>query len=65
MVRLEQVRSELLERFERVDRRLTQHEQRLARIDQRTIELGERLMELLEKFPAAAPRNDGCGPEAA
>ena len=43
MIRLEQIRSEMLDRFERVDRRFAQHEQRLARIDQRTTELGERL----------------------
>jgi hypothetical protein len=47
MIRLEQVRSEMLDRFERVDRRFAQNEQRLARIDQRTAELAERLETLL------------------
>lgn len=47
MIRLEQVRSEMLDRFERVDRRFAQNEQRLARIDQRAAELTERLEAVL------------------
>ena len=47
MIRLEQVRGEMLERFERVDRRFSQNEQRLARIEQRLAELIERLETLL------------------
>ena len=43
MIRLEQVRSEILERFERVDRRVAQQEQRLSRIDQRTADLSDRI----------------------
>jgi hypothetical protein len=43
MVRLEQVRGEMLERFERIDRRFAQYEQRLARIDQRLADLGDQL----------------------
>jgi hypothetical protein len=43
MIRLEQVRGEMLERFERVDRRFAQNEQRLGRIDQRLAELGEQI----------------------
>jgi hypothetical protein len=54
MIRLEQVRGEMLERFERVDRRFAQNEQRLGRIDQRLGELTERLdalrQELLEQL---------------
>jgi hypothetical protein len=43
MIRLEQVRGEMLERFERVDRRFAQNEQRLGRIEQRLAELGDRI----------------------
>jgi hypothetical protein len=54
MIRMEQVRGEMLERFERVDRRFAQGEQRLGRIDQRLGELTERIdalrQELLEQL---------------
>jgi septal ring factor EnvC (AmiA/AmiB activator) len=43
MIRLEQVRGEMLERFERVDRRFAQTEQRLGRMDQRIAELSDRI----------------------
>jgi hypothetical protein len=43
MIRLEQVRGEMLERFERVDRRFAQNEQRLSRIELRLAELGDRI----------------------
>jgi hypothetical protein len=43
MIRLEQVRGEMLERFERVDRRFAQNEQRLGRMEQRFTELSERI----------------------
>ena len=43
MLRLEQVRAEILERFERVDRRLAQQEQRLERIQQRTADAADRV----------------------
>ena len=43
MLRLEQLRAELLERFERIDRRFAQQEHRLERLNQRTGELAERL----------------------
>ena len=43
MIRLEQVRGEMLERFERVDRRFAQNEQRLGRIEQRLADLGDRI----------------------
>jgi len=46
MIRLEQVRGEMLERFERIDRRFAQSEQRLGRVDQRLAELGEQLESL-------------------
>ena len=53
MIRLEQVRGEMLERFERVDRRFAQNEQRLGRIEQRLADLGDRIealrAELLEQ----------------
>jgi hypothetical protein len=52
MIRLEQVRGEMLERFERVDRRFAQNEQRLARIEQRLAELIERL-ETIRSAPDA------------
>jgi hypothetical protein len=54
MIRMEQVRGEMLERFERVDRRFAQSEQRLGRIDQRLAELTDRIdalrAELLEQL---------------
>jgi hypothetical protein len=69
MIRLEQVRGEMLERFERVDRRFAQNEQRLGRIDQRLGELADRidvlLQELLEQLalltlaPSDAMFDDG------
>jgi hypothetical protein len=43
MIRMEQLRGEMLERFERVDRRFAQNEQRLGRIDQRLAELNDRI----------------------
>jgi hypothetical protein len=49
MIRLEQVRGEMLERFERVDRRFALNEQRLARIEQRLAELIERIDALREE----------------
>jgi hypothetical protein len=39
MIRLEQVRGEMLERFERVDRRFAHNEQRVSRVDQRLADL--------------------------
>ena len=41
MIRIEQVRGEMLERFERVDRRFAQNELRLGRIEQRLADLAE------------------------
>jgi hypothetical protein len=43
MIRLEQVRGEMLERFERVDRRFAQAEQRLGRIDAKLAELADHI----------------------
>jgi hypothetical protein len=43
MIRLEQVRGELLERLERVDRRVAMTEQRLARIDQQLTTLADQI----------------------
>jgi hypothetical protein len=43
MIRLEQVRGEMLERFERVDRRFAQNEQRVGRVDQRLAELTDQI----------------------
>lgn len=43
MIRLEQVRGEMLERFERVDRRFAQNEQRISRMEQRLTDLGDRI----------------------
>jgi chromosome segregation ATPase len=54
MVRIEQFRGELLERLERVDRRLAQNEQRVGRIDQRLNDIADRIetlrQELLEQL---------------
>jgi hypothetical protein len=47
MLRLEQLRGETLERFERLDRRLFLLEQRLSRIEQRAVDVSERLDALL------------------
>jgi chromosome segregation ATPase len=52
MIRLEQVRGEMLERFERVDRRFAQNEQRLSRIEQRLGELTEQMSALREELLA-------------
>jgi hypothetical protein len=63
MIRLEQIRGEMLERFERTDRRFVQNEQRLGRIDQRLAEITERIdalrQEILEQreLPAATPQD--------
>jgi len=46
MLRLEQLRAEILERIERLDRRTGQMELRLIRVDQRVDELIERLLAL-------------------
>jgi chaperonin cofactor prefoldin len=46
MLRLEQVRAEILERIERLDRRSGQIELRIIRIEQRVDELAERLARL-------------------
>jgi hypothetical protein len=46
MLRLEQVRAEVLERIERLDRRLGQVELRILRIEQRTEDTAERLARL-------------------
>ncbi len=54
MIRLEQVRGEVLERLERLDRRLALHEQRLGRIDQRLAEIAERL-DALRQEPQGQP----------
>lgn len=43
MLKLEQVRAEMLDRFERVDRRFAQQEQRLERILQRVVEATEKV----------------------
>ena len=43
MIRMEQVRGEMLERFERVDRRFAQNEQRIRRMEQRLADLGDRI----------------------
>ena len=52
MIRLEQVRGEMLERFERVDRRFAQNEQRLGRIEQRLADLGDRIEALRSELLA-------------
>ncbi len=43
MIRMEQVRGEMLERFERVDRRFAQNEQRLGRMDQRLADVADQI----------------------
>jgi hypothetical protein len=52
MLRLEQLRAEMLERLERVDRHLAQQDQRLGRIEQRAGEIAERLETLQQDFLA-------------
>jgi chromosome segregation ATPase len=58
MMRIEQFRGELLERLERVDRRLAQNEQRVGRIDQRLNDIADRMetlrQELLEQLELLA-----------
>jgi hypothetical protein len=46
MVRLEQLRAEILERLERLDRRSAQMELRIVRIEQRAEDLADRLARL-------------------
>jgi hypothetical protein len=46
MMRLEQLRAEVLERVERLDRRTGQIELRVIRIEQRTDDLAERVARL-------------------
>ena len=72
MLRLEQVRAEILERFERVDRRLAQQEQRLERIHQRAADAVDRVEALSDELFAridalsatSAPRRPGGHPDA-
>jgi hypothetical protein len=52
MIRLEQVRGEILERFERVDRRFAQNEQRMGRLDQRLAEIVDRIDALRQEILA-------------
>ena len=52
MIRLELVRREILERFERVDRRFAQNEQRTGRIDQRLGEIADQIDALREEILA-------------
>jgi hypothetical protein len=55
MLRLEQVRAEILERIERLDRRSGQIELRIIRIEQRT----EEMLEMLARLQVdLAPRAD-------
>ena len=56
MIRMEQVRGEMLERFERVDRRFAQSEQRLGRIDQRLADVADQI----EALRADLRRNSSC-----
>jgi hypothetical protein len=59
MLRLEQVRGEMLERFERFDRRFAQNEQRLGRLDQRLAEIGESIDALRQEIRAQRELRDG------
>jgi len=59
MIRLEQVRGEMLERFERVDRRFAQNEQRAGRVEQRLIELTERIEALRQELAAQLSLSGG------
>jgi len=63
MIRMEQFRGEMLDRFERVDRRFAQNEQRVGRIDQRLVEIADRIealrLELLEQLELLAMATPG------
>lgn len=52
MLRIEQLRAEILERIERLDRRSGQMELRLIRVDQRFEELMERIVCLQDDLRA-------------
>jgi chromosome segregation ATPase len=52
MVRLEQVRAEVLAGLERVDRRVALNDQRIARIEQRLAEIGQQIDTLREELLA-------------
>ena len=59
MLRIEQLRAEILERIERLDRRSGQMELRLIRVDQRFEELMERVIRLQDDL---TPRGPKCAP---
>jgi hypothetical protein len=65
MIRIEQVRGEMLERFERVDRRFAQNELRLGRIEQRLADLADGVEalrgELLAQLELLAWSSPGLG----
>jgi hypothetical protein len=52
VLRIEQLRAEILERIERLDRRSGQMELRLIRVDQRFEELMERVIRLQDDLSA-------------
>ena len=54
MLRIEQLRAEILERIERLDRRSGQMELRLIRVDQRFEELMERVIRLQDDLRATS-----------
>lgn len=65
MIRMEQVRGEMLERFERVDRRFAQNEQRLARIEQRLADLADGIEALRAELQAQLELLSWSAPGAA
>lgn len=65
MIRLEQVRGEMLERFERVDRRFAQNEQRMGRMEQRLVDLSDRIEALGAQLIAQLELLAWTTPEAA
>ena len=52
MVRLEQLRAEILERLERLDRRSGQMELRIIRVEQRADDLARLQLDLLSRLDA-------------
>ena len=62
MMKLEQVRAEMIERFERLDRRLAQQEQRFERLNQRVIDVAERIDDLRAAISAGLPAGSMSAP---
>ncbi len=68
MIRLEQVRGEMLERLERVDRRVAVSDQRLGRVEQQLADLSDQIellhTELVSHLELLAMTTSDCADPA-